>query len=202
MYLPDHLAETDPAEALELVRTTGYGHLIASIDGRIESSPLPFLVDNDLEVITGHLARRNPLTDADGLDALLVIPVTDAYVSPSWYPSKADDGRVVPTWNYEVVHLRGTLRLHADPAWKLALVTRLTDRHESTMPTPWRVSDAPDDFIDKQLRAIVGIELEVTEVTAKRKLSQNLSEADRLGAQASLAAGGPRSEAVAQAMER
>ena len=114
----------------------------------------------------------------------------DAYVSPSWYATKAEHGKVVPTWNYSVVHLRGSIVVHDDPEWVRALVTRLTDRHESARDEPWAVTDAPADYIDKNLRPIIGVEVVVSSVEAKAKLSQNRSEADRAGVAAGLAADG------------
>jgi transcriptional regulator len=112
---------------------------------------------------------------------LLIFGGNDAYVSPSWYAAKAEHGKVVPTWNYSAVHLAGTVRVHQDPAWLLEVVTELTERHEASRRTPWRVSDAPDAYIAGQLRGIVGLEISVTKVEGKAKLSQNRSVADQLG---------------------
>ena len=109
-----------------------------------------------------------------------------AYISPSWYESKARHGRVVPTWNYEAVHLTGAVTFHQDPEWLRGFVTRLTRRHEGGREHPWAVTDAPPEYIDGQLRAIVGVELTITEVAAKQKLSQNRSELDRQGVVAGL----------------
>ena len=109
------------------------------------------------------------------------MPVADAYISPSWYPSKGEHGKVVPTWNYEVVHVRGELRAH-DDAWTEQLVRDLTDHHEASMTSPWSVDDAPPEYIERMLKAIVGVSLQVTEVVAKRKLSQNRAADDLTGA--------------------
>ena len=119
-----------------------------------------------------------------------VVTGPDAYVSPSWYATKAEHGKVVPTWNYSVVHLRGRIRVHDDPEWVRALVTRLTDRHERERDEPWQVTDAPEDYVVKNLRPIVGVELLVERVEAKAKLSQNRSAEDRAGVAAGLAADG------------
>ena len=146
-----------------MVRSTGFGHLtVVGADGLV-STPMPLMIDDDASIVRGHLARRNSVLAAAPSDALLIVPLTDAYISPGWYPSKREHGRVVPTWNYEVVHLHGRLVTH-DDAWTLGLVRDLTDHHESTMPQPWSVDDAPDDYIEGLLRAIVGVSLTVTRV--------------------------------------
>ena len=202
VFMPRHFAETDRRAAAELARSVGFGHLtVTGADGLI-STPVPFLIDDDATAVRAHLARPNPVLAAAPADALLVVPVSDAYVSPNWYPSKAEHGKVVPTWNYEVVHLHGRLVTH-DPAWTLQLVRDLTDHHEAGMPMPWSVDDAPETYVEGLLKAIVGISLDVTRVEAKRKLSQNKPPGDLDGAIAGL-----RSEdrhgarAVADAMNR
>lgn len=185
---------------LDLVRRTAFGHLVCSADDGPSSTSLPFLVDDAMTSVRAHLARANRLWHLAPCRALLIVPIGDAYVSPSWYPSKADGGRVVPTWNYEVVHLTGDLVVHDDPAWIHRLIGDLTTWHESPRTDPWAVEDAPADFVDGLVRAIVGVELVVDRVEAKRKLSQNRSEADRAGVVRGLRADGGRSETVADAM--
>ena len=142
--------------------------------------------------MVGHLARANAhwRRIVDGSPALAIVTGPDAYVSPSWYATKVEHGKVVPTWNYSVVHLRGSVVVHDDAEWVRALVTRLTDRHESPRDVPWAVSDAPDDYIEKNLRPIVGVEVVVSSVEAKAKLSQNRSDSDRAGVASGLAADG------------
>ena len=159
-------------------------------DGVPDATFLPVLWEGDR--LVGHLARANAhwRRIIDGSAALAVVTGADTYVSPSWYAAKAEHGRVVPTWNYSVVHLRGRVVVHDDPAWVRALVTRLTDRHERQREKPWAVTDAPPDYIDKNLRPIVGVELVVDSVEAKAKLSQNRSDEDRAGVAAGLAADG------------
>ena len=159
-------------------------------DGVPDATFLPVLWEGDR--LVGHLARANAhwRRIVDGSPALAIVTGRDTYVSPSWYAAKAEHGKVVPTWNYSVVHLRGTVVVHDDAAWVRSLVTRLTDRHESSRPAPWAVSDAPDDYIDKNLRPIVGVEMVVSSVEAKAKLSQNRSDADRAGVAVGLAADG------------
>lgn len=159
-------------------------------DGVPDATFLPVLWDGDR--LLGHLARANShwRRIVDASPALAVVTGRDAYVSPSWYASKAEHGKVVPTWNYSVVHLRGRIRVHDDPAWVLDVVTRLTDRHEADRPDRWHVTDAPADYVRKNLRPIVGVELLVESVEAKAKLSQNRSDADRRGVAEGLAGGG------------
>ena len=159
-------------------------------DGLPDATFLPVLWEDDR--LVGHLARANAHWDriVDDSPALAVVTGPDTYVSPSWYATKAEHGKVVPTWNYSVVHLRGAVVVHDDPAWVRGLVTRLTDRHEQPRDQPWAVTDAPPDYIDKNLRPIVGVELAVDSVEAKAKLSQNRSDEDRAGVARGLAADG------------
>lgn len=159
-------------------------------DGLPDSTLLPVIVDGDR--VIGHLARANDhwTRIAPGSPGLVVVSGADAYVSPGWYASKAEHGRVVPTWNYTEVQLRGAVTVHDDPDWVLDVVTRLTERHESERERPWAVSDAPAKYVRGQLRAIVGIEVVVESVDGKAKLSQNRSDADREGAITGLRASG------------
>ncbi len=212
MYQPPAFAIDDPSVVLDTLRQAAFGHLVtATPDHGMEATALPFLVDPPVDggpmVVRAHLARANRhwRSIGEGVHALLIVATVDAYVSPRWYPSKAEDGRVVPTWNYELIHLRGTVRADDDPGWKLAMVRDLTDHHEARTVGPdepaWAVSDAPDDFVERQLRAIVGVELTVDAVEAKRKLSQNRSEDDRNRVIAALAASPePRARSTAEAM--
>jgi transcriptional regulator len=159
-------------------------------DGLPDATFLPVLWEDDR--LVGHLARANAhwRRIVDGSPALAVVTGPDAYVSPGWYATKAEHGKVVPTWNYSVVHLRGRVAVHDDPEWVRGLVTRLTDRHEQPRAEPWVVTDAPPDYVAKNLRPIVGVELVVESVEAKAKLSQNRSDEDRAGVAAGLAADG------------
>jgi transcriptional regulator len=147
---------------------------------------VPLLLDADagpLGTLRGHVARANPLwRDAAHRDeALVVFQGPQAYVSPAWYPSKAEHGKVVPTWNYVMVQARGRLRVIDDVAWLHALVTRLTATHEARRANPWAVDDAPPDYVASTLRAIVGLEIELVSLAGKWKVSQNRSAADREG---------------------
>jgi transcriptional regulator len=157
----------------------------------------------DLGRVLGHLALANDQwrTAQPGAQALVIVHGPQAYISPSWYESTARHGRSVPTWNYDAVHLTGTLTVHRDAGWLREMVTRLTRRYEDSRPRPWSVSDAPPEYIDGQLRGIVGVEVRVTSVEAKRKFSQNRSAADQAGAIAGLRGeAGPGPAAIADQM--
>jgi transcriptional regulator len=182
MYVPVFNAMDDDDEARELVRAVGSAELItAGPDGYPVATLLPVLWEGDR--LVAHMARGNPhwRSVAPGTPALAVVTAAQSYVSPGWYASKREHGRVVPTWNYSSVHLTGRLTVHDDAEWIRGQVTRLADAHEEHRAAPWAVTDAPETFVTKQLRAIVGIELVVERVEGKAKLSQNRSEADRAG---------------------
>ncbi len=202
MYVPPANA-ADEATARAHVAGIGAGELVTvGPDGRPDVTLVPVLWTGDR--VRMHLARANPQGARIAPDSpgLLVCTGPQAYVSPSWYATKAEHGRVVPTWNYTSVQLEGTVRVHDDPAWLLALVSDLSDRHEAGRAAPWSVEDAPEAFARGQLRGIVGVELTVTAVHAKAKLSQNRSEADRAGVVAGLAAEpGDASRAVGRLMQ-
>ncbi len=196
MYVPSHFAAPDSLLS-DLLDAGALADLVTYSDG-FESTPLPLLLVGD--ALQGHVARNNPQWCADGAPALVILRGPDAYVSPGWYPSKQEHGRVVPTWNYSVVHVHGRLVAHDDPAWTGSLVRRLTQRHEASRPEPWSVDDAPDAFIAGQVRAIVGIEIVIERIEAKAKLSQNRSAADSDGVRAAFSAGTAGQQAVAAGM--
>ena len=188
MYQPAHFVEQDPATLLAVMKAHPLATLVRG-GTALSADVLPIEVERvgDRWRMTAHVARANPLwREADGQPVLLVFQGPQAYVSPSWYASKAEHGKVVPTWNYTMVQAHGRLRAIDDPAWVRAFVTRLTERHEGTRNAPWHVADAPPDFIAATLRAIVGIEIEVERVEGKFKLSQNRSAEDRQGVVAGL----------------
>ena len=202
MYLPAAFSENDPGEIARIVDAHPLAQLVIEADDGLIATPVPMLrrVDPTSGAATfhGHLAKANPAL-VEGSVLLLFLGV-DAYVSPSAYPSKAETGRVVPTWNYETVQVRGDLILHPEPAWVLGIVRALTTVHESGRSVPWSVDDAPADYIDGLLRAIVGIEVIPTSIVAKRKLSQNQPVTNADGVRAMLASGTPNEQATAQAM--
>jgi transcriptional regulator len=178
VYVPRHFAVEDPDELLALVRASGFGHLVVGAEG-LDAVPVPFVIDDELHVVRAHVARPNPVWRAAPCDALLIVAGRDHYVSPGWYPSKAEHGKVVPTWNYEVVHLHGRLVAQDDAAWVARQIRDLTDVNEAAMDEPWSVDDPPDGYVDQLQRGVVGIELTVTRVEAKRKVSQNRDAVDR-----------------------
>lgn len=190
LYVP-RFNVMDPDDVRPFVHAVGTAQLVTvGEDGTPDATFLPVLWEGDR--LVGHLARANPhwRRIVDGSPALAIVTGADTYVSPSWYATKAEHGKVVPTWNYSVVHLRGAVTVHDDPVWVRGLVTRLTDRHEQPRAEPWAVTDAPADYVDKNLRPIVGVELVVGSVEAKAKLSQNRSDEDRAGVATGLAADG------------
>ena len=155
MYLPAAFA-IDDGEAFTLVAAHPLAQLVVSTADGLLATPVPLIARGN--TLVGHLARPNDLWHHPG-PALAIFTGAQAYVSPNWYPSKRDHGRVVPTWNYETVHVHGTLVVHDDDDWKLAVITALTDRFEADSPVPWQVADAPADYLAAMLRGVVGIEL-------------------------------------------
>jgi transcriptional regulator len=195
MYLPNHFGERRLEVLLEFIERHPLGMLVTSVDGAPVADHVPMLFARDAGqhgTLQGHVARANPLwrTTADGAEVLVVFHGADAYVSPSSYPSKREDGKVVPTWNYAVVHARGRIRFFEDEARVHALVSTLTEHFERARPEPWSVADAPDDYVRAMLRAIVGFEIEITDLVGKFKASQNRSAEDRAGVRVSLGAAG------------
>ena len=185
MYLPRHFEQPDAQALRALMHDHPLATLVSQGADGLTADHLPLEFDpaaGPQGTLRGHVARANPLWQAaDGQEVMAIFRGPQAYVSPSWYPSKAEHHKVVPTWNYAVVHGHGRLRAVQDAAWLRALVGRLTARHESAQALPWSVDDAPADFIAQMLKAIVGIEVEVTRMTGKWKVSQNRSAADRNG---------------------
>jgi transcriptional regulator len=200
MYVPTHFAPAD-ADVHELLANSGAADLVTGGPEGLQATMLPFLYDRDRGVLQGHFARNNDhWRHIQGVEALVIAHGPDSYVTPAWYASKAEHGRVVPTWNYAVVHVHGTVTVHDDVDWLSSLVRRLTDHHEQRRPAPWSVDDAPERFVAGQLRAIVGIEIAIRRVEAKFKLSQNRPEADIDGVIAGLrSVGDERSAAAVEA---
>ncbi|MCP2321536.1 transcriptional regulator [Hamadaea flava] len=184
MYIPTHFA-ADDATVAELLRRPGAADLITATPDGLVATMLPFLYDpaaREHGALLGHVARTNDQWKLPVLgEALVIVRGPDAYVSPSWYASKAEHGRVVPTWNYVTAHVYGDLVVHDDAEWVTGLVRRLTDHHEAGRPHPWSVDDAPAAYVAGQARAIVGVELVIRRIEAKAKLSQNRSAADVAG---------------------
>lgn len=208
MYLPAHFEETRTEVLHQLMRDHPLGLLVTQTpppaDGGcagIEANALPFHFDASRGphgTLRAHVARANPVwhtARTDG-EVLVVFQGPQAYISPGWYATKRDTGKVVPTWNYALVEARGRLVIRDDAAWVHALVSTLTDTHEATQPKPWKVTDAPADYIAATLRAIVGIEIELTSLHGKWKVSQNRSAADRAGVVQGLSATGHEASAA------
>ena len=170
--------EASDLESTAIIDAHPLAQIVVATPSGLFATPVPMIRRG--ESLVGHVARPNDLWQHPGA-ALAIFTGPDAYVSPNWYASKAEHGRVVPTWNYTTVQVRGTLQIHDDDEWKVALVTLLTDTFEATEPRPWRVADAPADYVTGLLGRIVGIELIDLTVAGKRKLSQNVSERDRAG---------------------
>jgi transcriptional regulator len=190
VYLPKHFEQTDRGAIAALMRERPLATLvIATPDGpTADLIPLEYLAhEGEHGLLRGHVARANPLWRQAGAQALAVFTGPEAYISPSWYPSKQEHGKVVPTWNYTMVQARGTLRAVDDAQWLRDFVGRLTERHEATQAQPWSVADAPADYVQQLLRAIVGIEIALTSLVGKWKVSQNRSAAERAGVARGLA---------------
>ncbi|WP_431281888.1 FMN-binding negative transcriptional regulator [Humitalea sp. 24SJ18S-53] len=204
MYNPPAFRIDDADELASLITQARLALLVCNgADGIPAASHLPLILDRADKVLHGHLARANPQWQALAAAgrALAVFSGPDAYVSPSLYPSKAEHGRVVPTWNYVAVHAHCDVEVYDDADRLHAVVSRLTDLHESPRQKPWAVDDAPKPFVAGQLKGIVGLRLTITALIGKKKLSQNRAAPDRDGVAAGLAdSADPRDQAVAQAM--
>jgi transcriptional regulator len=187
MYIPPHFAVSDPAVLHRIIQEHPFGALVTQPDGGLDADHLPFEFDpaaGPLGTLTAHVARNNPLWQrcATGSPVMVIFRGAEAFISPSWYPSKHESHRQVPTWNYEVVHAHGTLTVRDDERFVRGLVARLTRRHEAAEPKPWKMSDSAPEYIEGMLRNIVGLEVSITSLVGKSKLSQNKEARDRLGA--------------------
>ena len=206
MYLPSHFEETRPEVLHALLRSHPLGLLITQGASGIAANSIPFIIDPSRGphgTLRGHVARANPVwcearTDTE---SLVVFQGPQAYISPGWYASKAETGKVVPTWNYVMVQARGRLKVIDDVAWLRQLVGELTERHESARAAPWAVDDAPADYIATMLRSIVGLEIELVSLSGKWKVSQNRSGADREGVARGLGEPGVAGDALPMAAQ-
>jgi transcriptional regulator len=192
MYVPPAFKDDDIENLRATIRDARLANLVTSTADGLVATPLPLLLDeNDGPhgTIYGHVAKANPQWRMPGIgEALAIFMGPEAYVTPSWYVTKQETGKVVPTWNYIAVHAYGPVEFFQDPERLLDVVTRLTNRHENSRADPWAVGDAPEEFIAAQLRGIVGLRIPVTRFEGKRKMSQNRPAGDRLGVAAGLAA--------------
>ena len=185
MYVPSHFSITDNDPLFHLIRENPLGILITHSDSGLDANHVPFELDSNdgnYGVLRAHVARTNPVWKevAEGSDVLVVFRAEHAYISPNWYPSKREFHKQVPTWNYRVVHAHGKLSIRDDETFLRNLVGRLTQVHEASQPNPWRMDDAPRDYLESMLRAIVGLEITISRLVGKFKLSQNRELRDRL----------------------
>jgi transcriptional regulator len=186
MYLPGHFEESRVEVLHELIHAHPLGALVTLTSAGLDANHIPFEVDPEpapFGTLRGHVARANPVwrEGARDVDALVIFQGASRYISPAWYPTKQETAKVVPTWNYVVVHAHGTPRFIDDRAWLRDFVTKLTNRHEAERREPWHVTDAPADYIDKQLGAIIGLEIPIVRLVGKWKLSQNRPAQDQDG---------------------
>lgn len=206
MYIPSHFEEKRPEAMHALMRSHPLGTLVTLGTAGLNANHIPFEIDAEagqFGTLRAHVARNNPLLQDRSADveALVVFQGAQGYVSPSWYPTKEKDGRAVPTYNYMVVHAYGPLTVIEDRTWIRAQVERLSNRHEAGLANPWKLSDAPPDYIEKMLGAIVGIEIPLTRMLGKWKVSQNQPEVNRAGVERGLLdIGGDNAVAMAQAV--
>jgi len=195
MYVPSHFKEDDTGKLQQYIRDYGFGLLVVADDDGIEANHVPFYLSTEhggtLGQLQCHLARNNSAWQRlqNGGRVLAIFQGPDAYISPSWYSTKAETGRVVPTWNYLAVHAEGSARVIEDSNWLKHHLHRLTHQHESGMHNPWSMDDAPRDFTEGLVKAIVGVEIDIETLTGKLKASQNQPERNRAGVKAGLEAG-------------
>ena len=187
MYVPKHFDEADPAMLHDLIEKNAFGILFTNGRSGLDANHIPFELSRGqghLGVLHAHVARANPVWQdiATGDEVLTVFRAADAYISPTWYPTKQKSEKQVPTWNYLVAHAHGRVTIHDEERYVRGVVGRLTRRHEATQAQPWKMSDSPRDYIDTLMKAIVGIEIEITRLIGKSKLSQNKDAEDILGA--------------------
>jgi transcriptional regulator len=206
MYQPTAFAAHDLDHTRAILLRAPLAQIVVSPEGSFLATPAPLLLDASGTKLIGHLAKpndvgRHALTSTDGVPCIAIFTGVDGYVSPSAYPSKVEHGKVVPTWNYETVHVHGRLRTHPDAERTLAAVRMLTSHFEADRAEPWADTDAPADYIEGLLRAIVAIEITIDRIEAKQKFSQNRPAPDQQGVLTDLARRGPSTEALLAQME-
>lgn len=197
MYIPKHFQPSDKA-AQEFLSQIESGHLVSNTEKGLVSTLLPLIYDQETNSLLGHVAKLNIQASLPtNQEALVISMLNETYISPNWYVSKEEHHKVVPTWDYMMVHAYGQLVIHDEPEWILNQVTRLTNHFEANQPKPWNVDQAPTDYVDGQIRAIVGIELKINRIEASFKMSQNKSKADLDGVIAGLQKAGKVSNSEA-----
>jgi transcriptional regulator len=198
MYIPRHFQPSDKAAQVFLSQIES-GHLVSNTEKGLVSTLLPLIYDRETNSLLGHVSRLNDQASIPtNKESLVISMLNETYISPNWYASKEEHHKVVPTWDYMMVHAYGQLVIHNETDWILNQVTRLTNHFEANQPNPWNVDQAPTDYVDGQIRAIVGIELKINRIEASFKMSQNKSKADLDGVIAGLQKAGkvPISEAI------
>jgi transcriptional regulator len=203
MYVPAHFAIKNPEDLHRIIREHPLGALVTLGPDGLDANHIPFEMDvthGALGLLTAHVARANPVWQQclGGAEVLVVFRGNESYISPNWYPSKHESHRQVPTWNYEVVHVHGRLAVMDEQRFVRGVVARLTRTHEAAEPVPWKMGDSAPEYIDGMLKAIVGIQVEITRIEGKAKLSQNREARDRLNAADTLLARGE--QALGRAM--
>jgi len=205
MYTPAHFRVTEPAALHRIIAAHPLGVLVTSHEGSLDANHIPFEFDpqiGPLGRLSAHVARANPVWQQclAGADVLVIFRGKESYISPNWYPSKHETHRQVPTWNYEVVHAHGRLRVRDDEKFLRGVLARLTRVHEAQEPRPWKMGDSAPEYIDMMLRAVVGLEIDITALEGKSKLSQNREPRDIAGAVQMLRQRG--SDELAKSMEK
>ena len=192
MYTPKHFEINGQEEQLAFVKAFPFATLVSNGEDGLNAEHIPILVHVDAEnkvFLQAHIAKANKLWQnvANQADVLVIFQGENAYITPNWYPSKKVDGKAVPTWNYRAVHIKGTIDFIHGVEWKLSLLEKLTNTHEQKQPAPWSISDAPKDYIEQRLAGIVGVEIQVSAIQGKYKLSQNQSAENKSGVRDGLA---------------
>ena len=200
MYIPRHFKASDEV-VQEFLSHIESGHVVSNSEKGLISTLIPLIYNQETHAFLGHIAKQNDQASlATNQEALLISVLNETYISPNWYASKAEHHKVVPTWDYMLIHAYGELVIHNDADWILKQVTRLTNRFEKDQPKPWSIEQAPSDYVEGQIRAIVGIELKLSRIEVSFKMSQNKSEADLDGVIAGLTKAGK--SAIAAEIEK
>ncbi len=187
MYLPEIFEEKDTQKLYQLIQDYPFATLISHSSEGLDAHHLPFKLildeENQTTTLIAHIAKNNTLHTQipNGTEVLIIFQGEQGYISPNWYPSKQQHHQHVPTWNYQVVHVKGKINFLSDEKALRGILAKLTRTHEEKQPVPWKMSDAPAEYITQQLQEIVGIEIQITEITGKFKLSQNREKVDALG---------------------
>ncbi|CAB1217936.1 FMN-binding negative transcriptional regulator [Acinetobacter bouvetii] len=195
MYLPPHFEERRLELLHDLMKKHPFGYVVTYSNGELDANHLPFEIVSDsgnFGKLLAHISRQNPLAEVlkNDADVLVIFRIDDVYISPNWYVGKFEHHKVVPTWNYVVIHAKGKARIIEDEKVLRGILARLTREHESNQDVPWKMTDAPSEFISERMKHIVGIQIEITDLVGKFKLSQNRNKNDILNVATALASKG------------